>query len=108
MAERRSEQWWTKAIRRWRRSQLTAREFAEREGIALSTLYWWSSKVSRATRAERESAKPVPLEVRVEAAPQMGPAVSIEVVFGEAVVRVPTGTDPAYVAALVRALGTPT
>jgi hypothetical protein len=44
--EKRSRQWWSKAIVRWRRSQLSAREFARREGVALSTLYWWSSELS--------------------------------------------------------------
>lgn len=109
MAERRSRQWWERTIKRWRRSELTAQVFAEREGLALSTLRWWSSELGRGTRAKRESAKtrsPRPLEVRVEHATTVPPlATAIEVESCGVVVRLPGGTDAAYVASLVRALG---
>jgi len=102
--ERRSRQWWSKAIARWRRSKLSAREFARREDVALSTLYWWSSELSRGTRAKRESPTPVPLEVRVDS-PSSVLSAAIEVECRGVLVRLPAGTEATYVAALARALG---
>jgi transposase len=38
---------WSKRVERWRRSGLTADRFATREGLRLSSLYWWSSHLQR-------------------------------------------------------------
>lgn len=112
MAERRSRQWWERTVKRWRRSRLTAQAFAEREGLAVSTLRWWSSELGRGTRAKREQGKrgksrsPRPLEVRVERTSTLPtPATGIEVECRGVVVRLPAGTDAAYVASLAAALG---
>lgn len=38
---------WEAAVRRWRASGLTARQFAAREGLNPATLRWWSSRLSQ-------------------------------------------------------------
>ena len=104
---RRSRQWWTQKVEQWRRSGLKAREFAQREGLAVGSLWWWSSELGRGTRAKRGSAaqsKPVPLEVQLAAPRASYLAAQIEVEAFGVVVRVPGGSDVDYVAALVRAI----
>jgi hypothetical protein len=103
---RRSRAWWSKTVERYRRSGLTAREFASREGLAAPTLYWWSSQFVRGTRAERGSSKAVALEVQlIEGIGERVVAGVIELELGGAVIRLPGGTDPQYVAALVLSVG---
>jgi transposase-like protein len=102
---RRSRAWWSKTVERHKRSGLTARAYAAREGLSASTLSWWSSQLGRGTRAERGSAKPVALEVQLGGVRGEQGAGLIEVELEGAVVRLPAGTEPQYIAALVRSLG---
>jgi hypothetical protein len=97
--ERRTRSWWQGAVSRWERSGLSARAFAEREGVSSRTLYWWSSALRRGTRAQRGSTTIAPIEI---ALPRSEPRGLVEVAVGGAVVRVPSGTDVEYVAELVR------
>lgn len=95
-------------MRRWRRSGLTARSFAQREGIADSTLRWWSAELSRATRAKHGSTAIAPIEITVPSVTAESPegrtdSRTIEIATGSVVIRVEVGTDVAYVAALVQA-----
>jgi len=48
-AERASRAEWSKRVSRWRASGLTAREFASRNGINVTTLRYWSSRLGRAS-----------------------------------------------------------
>jgi transposase len=41
---------WTRRVARWRRSGLTANQFASREGLQLPSLYWWSSTLRRSAQ----------------------------------------------------------
>lgn len=102
---RQSRAWWSKTIERYKRSGLTARAYAAREGLSASTLSWWSSQLVRGTRAQRGSQRAVALEVQLGGGePQRsGPGV-LEVELRDAVLRLPAGTDPKYVAALVHEL----
>lgn len=101
---RRSRAWWSKAVERYKRSGLTAGAFAAREGLSASTLSWWSSQLLRGTRAERGSQRAVALEVQL-AGGQVEPSGGVlEVELRDAVLRLPAGTDPKYVAALVAEL----
>jgi hypothetical protein len=103
-AERRSRQWWQGTVARWKRSGLTAKVFALREGVAASTLQWWSSRLNCDTRAEHGSPVVKAIEIAVaEGAPLSSRA--LEIAVADVVVRCEVGTDVAYVAALVRALG---
>ena len=47
---------WQKRVRRWKRSGLTAEEFAEGEGLSPRSLTWWSWRLRK---AEREGELPV-------------------------------------------------
>jgi hypothetical protein len=91
--QRRTKDWWSETVSRWRRSGQTAAEFAAR---------WWSSRLGRDTRAEHGTATLVPLEVAV--ASTVSREVTLEIAVGAAVVRCEVGADVSYVAALVRAL----
>lgn len=98
-AERRSRAWWQKTVAAWRRSGLTASEYAAREGLTERTLRWWSSMLSRGTRAKHA----YPIEIALPAETRR--ASMIEVVVEGATVRFESSADVAVIAALVRALG---
>jgi hypothetical protein len=102
---RQSRAWWTETVTRWQRSGLTARSFAQRERIAVSTLRWWSAKLSRDTRAKHGSTAIAPIEITVPsvATESRTGSRTIEIATGSVVIRVEVGTDVAYVAALVQA-----
>lgn len=83
---------WAERIERWRRSGLSLREYAEREGLALKSLSWWRWHLHRSTGTSPSTAlMPLaPAFVEIEAAPveMMTP---FEVVLSNGrVVRVPT------------------
>lgn len=79
---------WAGRVRDWKRSGLTAVQYAERAGLNASTLGWWSSQL-------KVRAPPAVLEVVMQAAPDTGTlARSIEVVLTSGVrVAVPLGFD---------------
>ncbi len=64
---------WAARVGKWRASGLTAREFAQREGLNESTLRWWSSRLGRDVRSVAVSpltfvemtgaARPEPIDV---------------------------------------------
>ena len=88
---------------RWRRSGVTASEFARREGLGVGSLRWWSSALGRDTRASHGGSEAIePIEIEV--APRDGFG-SVEIAVGDATVRCDVGTSVEYVASLVRALG---
>ena len=104
-SERRSRSWWRETVARWRRSGLSAREFADAEGLSARTLSWWSSTLRRGTRAERgllETAM-TPIEI---ALPARTTTHHVEIAVGDAVVRAEVGADLDYVCELVRRLRT--
>ena len=82
-------------VSRYRKSKLTQREFAEREGITLSTLQSWLYKRPR-SKAERGRFVEV-----------VAPAVNetIEINVGHAQVVLPGTTPTDRLAAIVHALG---
>ena len=101
--ERRSRAWWSKTVARWRRSGLTAMDFAIQEDLSVGTLRWWSGELGRDTRAAHGSSAIEPIELSLPT-PRSGGFV--EIAAGDAVIRCQVGTDVAYVAALVRSLRT--
>jgi hypothetical protein len=102
--KRRARAWWQGAVTRWRGSGLSAAQFAKREGVRASTLVWWSSQLSRGTRAEHGASAPAPIEIAVDEVTTLSTSRFVEVAVGSAVIRCAVGTDAVYVAALVRAL----
>lgn len=82
---------WSKLVEKWRRSKLSAREFATREGVAPSTLAWWKWRLGTRTDRSAQIAV-VPVEVVPVRAPRTAET-PVEVVLGDVVVRVRTGFD---------------
>jgi transposase len=90
---------WSKRVDRWRKSGLSAEEFAEREGFKSKQLVWWRWKL----RSSPPAPPPPPPELRflpvhvvdtpVQAA---GSGASLEIALPNGrVVRVPPGFEPA-------------
>jgi hypothetical protein len=71
---------WKKRVSAWRRSGLTSRDFAEREGLNAGTLAWWAWKLKK---SEHESVDFVDVTHAV-----LEDEVRIELVVGQVVVRV--------------------
>jgi len=87
-------------VREWKRSGLTAAEYAEREGLNASTLTWWSSQLGRSALA---MSRPPVVEVMV--APRADAASSLEVVLSSGVrVAVPIGFDEVTLGRLLTVL----
>lgn len=97
---------WSKRVRRWRRSGLTAKQYAAKAGLNPSTLTYWSWRLSAQQPAATEVAYPpsggsgalVEIAVAHVTAP-------IEIALeGGTRVRVPAGADEATLAMVLRAL----
>lgn len=107
------EQIWEDRVRRWRKSGLTATEFASKEGVTAGRLYAWNSRLRRLGRAIDEptgsSSMLLPVVVRDgEPSPRDGGAPIEIVVRGELVLRVRGDFDAVLLRRVVAALeGTP-
>lgn len=78
---------WAKRVDQWRRSGLTAKQFAARAGISARSLSWWKWQLARGAR----TAPPV-VEVVGTLSRSVGP---FELVLDERVqVRIPADFDP--------------
>ncbi len=94
-----TEAMWRERVSRWRRSGLTADEFAAQEkGFQASTLRYWSSRLRSApTPVQTAALELLPVQVR--------PSRELEVRVGEDLwVRVPDDCDVTRAAAFVLAL----
>ncbi len=85
---------WAKRVARWKRSGLTARKFAAREGVKAGTLTFWSWKIaSDARRASRKPAPVKPIKFVEVAAPVAAPHARFEIDAGSWRVHVPSSFD---------------
>lgn len=103
-----AERRWRRIVHKWRRSGLSARDFAEREGVNALTMYGWSSRLGKPPTAMPPMVTPtfVPVEIINEVRPiSQSTPVHLEVVLprGE-VIRVPPGVDPSELGRVVAAL----
>ena len=86
---------WSKRVDRWRKSGLSAEEFAEREGLKSKQLVWWRWKL-RSSPPPSPELRFLPVHVvdtSVQAAVSGAP-LEIALPNGR-VVRVPPGFEPA-------------
>lgn len=91
---------WAARVREWKRSGLTAADYAEREGLNASTLTWWSSELGKTALAV-----PRPPVVEVEMMVAQRSASALEVVLASGVrVAVPVGFDEATLGRLLTVL----
>lgn len=82
---------WARWVRSWKRSGLTAAEYAEMEGIHPGTLTHWKWKLGREARERREpqaAGSDSATFVEVTPATMWQASERIEVVVGDVVVRV--------------------
>ena len=87
---------WEQRVKRWRKSGLSADEFAAREGIKSRQLVWWRWKLGASPSAAMAPAPLRFLPVQVVDAPADtgGSAVALEIALPNGrVVRVPEGFD---------------
>lgn len=102
---------WSERVKRWKRSGLSAAEFAQREGLKAPQLYWWTWKLGASEPAPAPD-EPRFLPVRVVGSPAAVPSrpeatlvttsasgsavgvIEIALPNGR-LVRVPPGFDPA-------------
>ena len=92
---------WARRVERLKRSGLSIRTFAAREGLSVGSLSRWKC------RLERESGFPKFIELKARATPEAKPSAAegFEVVLGSGrLVRVSDGFDAAELGRLVTAL----
>ena len=101
MRKRHTESERQKLVARWEASNLSARAFAQKNNIGLSTLYEWRRKVGcKAMPSESGFARVEVIETEtahIERKP-------LEIVRGDLLVRVPATAKPAFVRELLEAV----
>jgi transposase-like protein len=66
---RRSAAEWAEIVAAWKRSGLTAREYAQRHGLVAGTLLWWSSQGARRAAEPKGQHAPSPVTPAVAPSP---------------------------------------
>jgi transposase len=97
-------------VRRWRRSGLTAREFAARAGLNAGTLMYWASRLKKAattpTRAASSEREPIRLPLVELTATVRAEYFELELSPGRRL-RIPMGFDAAALERLLAVLDRP-
>jgi len=95
---------WVRIAEQFEQSGLTQKQFAQQQGLPLSTVQSWIYRRRRqASRSQVPPVRLLPVEVGTAPVPDRG---GLELVTPKGVrLRVPAGTDVDYVAGLVAALG---
>lgn len=78
MSRSASEAEWSRLVAEWKRSGLSAGEFAAQRGFERSTLYWWSSYLKRRRDGARRKAgklRLIPVQVAPETTAMAGSCV---------------------------------
>jgi len=97
---------WKRVVTEAEGKQRTHGEVAARHGVTVSALRSWIYRLRRERAAEKLEPTPRLLPVRIstsEATRSSRRAVTVR--RGELEIQIEEGTDPAYIAELVRALG---
>ena len=96
---------WASEVAAWRASGKTAREFCEERGYSTTRLYWWSSQMKRAGKAETREAVPLARVIRKkDAIGSRVPRKPVIVHIGDARVEVVADADPAALTVALKAL----
>lgn len=98
---------WEALLVEYRQSGLSQKEFVAKHDLSLSTFQFWLYKQSKRKSVldSNSSASFVPIEVVASAAPKARPASAVEIALeGGPTIRFTVGTDPKYLAVLLRAL----
>jgi transposase len=95
---------WRVRVEKWRKSGLTAAEYAERSGLKAKSLQWWRWRLGLGGRPGMQAMPVQPAFVEVVGGLR-SPAGDLEVQLpGGACVRVPTGFDAADLARVLQVL----
>ena len=101
---------WLKRVRRWRRSRLTAREFAARAGLNAGTLMYWASRLKKEaatpTRAAGRGREQIRLPLVELTATARAEYFELEHSAGRRL-RIPMGFDAAALERLLAVLDRP-
>lgn len=101
---------WSKRVRRWRRSRLTAREFAAQAGLNAGTLMYWASRLKKEaatpTRAASSQREPLRLPLVELTATASAEYFELELGAGRRL-RIPAGFDAAGLERLLVVLDRP-
>jgi len=90
-----TEAFWRRHVEAWRSSGLTQKQYSAKHGINALTLAHWSYLLKR--RSSKPAQALVPVRVIGEA-----PPMTVELQHGAWRIAVPVGTDPRWLAALIR------
>lgn len=95
---------WVRIAEQFEQSGLTQKQFAQQQGLPLSTVQSWIYRRRRqASRRQEQPVRLLPVEVSTTPVGDRG---GLEIITAAGVsLRVPAGTDVEYVARLVAALG---
>jgi hypothetical protein len=102
---------WRSRLQRWAKSGLGPGDFAKQEGVSVSTLYRWARRlalgpVRRGRGRPRVQPSVIPVVVKPDASPLLGPTPQLEVLLRSGdVIRVPRGFDDDTLVRVVRVLG---
>jgi hypothetical protein len=95
MQPSKTEAFWRRHVEAWRSSGLTQKQYGVKHSINAVTLAHWSHRLQRKPNTSVQAL--VPIRVIGEV-----PAASIELRYGTWRIVVPVGTDPRWLAALMR------
>lgn len=95
MQASKTEAFWRRHVEVWRSSGLTQKQYSAKHGINALTLAHWSYLL------KRKSSQPAQALVPVRIVGDM-PPVTVELQHGAWRIVVPVGTDPRWLAALIR------
>ena len=98
---------WETLLEEYKQSGLTQKEFVAKHDVALSSLQFWlyKQKKTKSVLDSNSTAAFVPVQVVASPAPKARFGGAVEVALEDGLtIRVSVGTDPRYLALLVRAL----
>jgi transposase len=109
-ARRRSRLEWRKLVRGWKRSGLTALDFAAASGVAASTLRWWHWKLGLEDSKPSTPLTLVPLRMVEQECVDGGEELAagswvLETTRGRLVVPLGRGSEAALLAAVLAIIG---
>ena len=100
-SEMEQRQFWEMAIKTWRSSGLSVRDFCKQEGLSASTLYSWRKKLAKDNDSIEEANFPAFIEVTV---PKSKPAPLELLLTSGNILRIDTSVESAVLTNVLSAL----
>ena len=97
---------WLQLIERYQASGLQQKEFCQQHEISLSTFQYWLYRRSKSKSRSKGKQAFVPVEVVALPAPEAQTGKLLEIkLWNGSILRFAEGTDPRYLAELLRSIG---